>query len=78
MMFERLQQLLAEQTQLPPEQITGGARLGDLFLDSVELAEFGMLVEEEYGTLLPAELPARLDLAAMTVGELVTLLESFQ
>ena len=49
-MFETLKNLLVEELQLDPEEITLGAELtNDLGINSIELADLVMLCEDKFG-----------------------------
>jgi acyl carrier protein len=75
--FERLQQLLARDFDLPVEKLQRDARLEDLEIDSLRLIEIVFSVEETFKITVPAdqnELKTRLQ----TFGDLVDYIESLQ
>ncbi|MGV3723365.1 MAG: acyl carrier protein [Actinomycetota bacterium] len=74
-MFEKIRRLLAEACRVDPETITRETRIGELPIDSLELVEFSLAVEEEVSLDVPDSAVETQDLERMTVGELVELLE---
>lgn len=70
MVAEKVKEMLAEKLGMSAEEITEDAKFADLGLDSLDLAEMVMNVEEAFGVSLEVE--AGMD----TVGALVEKLET--
>lgn len=69
--FERIREILAGRQAIPVEDIGMDTRLNeDLDVDSLDLVELSMLVEEEYGIEIFDEQIGALD----TVGDVVRLI----
>ena len=72
-MFETLKNVLVEELQLDPEEITPDAELAnDLGINSIELADLVLLCEEKFDIEIDDETLHKL----VTVGDVVTYLES--
>jgi acyl carrier protein len=76
-MFDKIRRLLAEACRIDPETITREARIRDLVIDSLELIEFSLALEEELSLDVPDALAEAWNLEEMTVGELVDLFERY-
>lgn len=74
-MFEKIRRLLADACRIDAETITRETRIGDLLIDSLELVEFSLALEEELSLDVPDSVAEAWDLEKMTVGELVDLCE---
>ena len=72
MVFEKVQEMLAEKLGIPAEEITAESEFSALGLDSLDFAEMLMNVEEEFGVSVEA------DASIKTVGALVEKLEALQ
>ena len=72
MVFEKVQEMLAEKLGVPAEEITAESEFSALGLDSLDFAEMLMNVEEELGISVEA------DASIKTVGALVEKLEALQ
>lgn len=72
MVFEKVQEMLAEKLGVPAEEITAESEFSALGLDSLDFAEMLMNVEEEFGVSVEA------DASIKTVGALVEKLEALQ
>jgi len=71
-MLNKIREILVEQLNLKPEEITENASFkDDLGVDSLDLFELVMSLEEEYGFEIPAEDMADLN----TVGDVIRYLE---
>lgn len=71
-MLEKIRMILSEQLNLDPEEITEESSFkDDLGVDSLDLFEMVMGLEDEYGFEIPAEELANLK----TVGEVISYLE---
>ena len=71
-MLEKIREILVEQLNLKPEEIVETASFkDDLGVDSLDLFELVMSLEEEYGFEIPAEDMADLN----TVGDVIRYLE---
>ena len=71
-MLEKIREILVEQLNLKPEEIIETASFkDDLGVDSLDLFELVMSLEEEYGFEIPAEDMADLN----TVGDVIRYLE---
>lgn len=72
-MFEKLKELLVEELQINPDDITTEAELaGDLGINSIELADLVMMCEEKFGIEIAEEDSNKF----LTVGDMVAYLES--
>ena len=72
-MFETLKNLLVEELQLDPEEITLGAELtNDLGINSIELADLVMLCEDKFGLEINDDDIYKF----VTVGDVVDYLEA--
>ena len=70
-MLEKIREILVEQLDLDPDEIIESASFrDDLGVDSLDLYELLMSIEEEYGFEVPAEDMAGLE----TVGDVVNYL----
>ncbi|MBR6406871.1 MAG: acyl carrier protein [Lachnospiraceae bacterium] len=70
-MLEKIREILVEQLDLDPDEIVESASFrDDLGVDSLDLYELLMSIEEEYGFEVPAEDMAELE----TVGDVVNYL----
>ena len=72
MVFEKVQEMLAEKLGIPAEEITAESEFSALGLDSLDFAEMLMNVEEEFGVSMEA------DASVKTVGALVEKLEALK
>ena len=72
MVFEKVQEMLAEKLGIPAEEITAESEFSALGLDSLDFAEMLMNVEDEFGVSVEA------DASIKTVGALVEKLEALQ
>ena len=72
-MLEKVKELLVEEMQLDPSEITMDAELsGDLNINSIELADLVMICEEQFDLCIDDE-----DLHSfITVGDVVNYLET--
>ena len=71
-MFEEVCQILADQLNLDPAQITPDQKIkDDLGADSLDMLQLLMTLEEEKGIVIPDEVLPTLK----TVGEIVAYLE---
>ncbi len=74
MVFEKLQQLLAEEFSIEPEEITMETNfMDDLDADSLDLVEMMMALEDEFGIDPITEEEAA---TLKTVGDVVELINS--
>ena len=72
-MFEKLKELLVEELQINPDEITAEAELSnDLGINSIELADLVMMCEEKFGIEIAEEDSNKV----LTVGDMVAYLES--
>ena len=72
-MFEEIRRSIAEQLNIPEENITMETRfIEDLKADSLDLVELVMDLEDKYGIEIPDEQLAEIK----TVGEIVNFIES--
>jgi acyl carrier protein len=71
-MFEKVKALLVGKFGVPAEQISEDATFEELDLDSLDLVEFAMAAQDEFGAKVTDEEAETL----RTVGEAVTLLSS--
>ena len=69
MVAEKVKAMLAEKLDMPVGEITEESKFSDLGLDSLDIAEMLMNLEEEFGVTLEA------DATMTTVGALVARLE---
>ena len=75
MLFEKVQQALAQQFELDPETITMDTNLiDDIGADSLDVVELIMSLEDEFGIAISDEDAAQL----YTVGRIVDYLEKLQ
>ena len=74
-MFEKIREMIAENLNIEKDTITEGASFKeDLGVDSLDLFELVMALEEEFGVEIPTE-----DLEELTtVGAVVKYVESHQ
>ena len=74
-MFENVKQFLVEELRVNPDDVKPGAELvGDLGINSLELAELVLACEEKFNVVIDDE-----DLHHFTtVGDIVTYLENNQ
>ena len=71
-MLEKVKELLVEELQINPDDITMDAELSkDLNINSIELADLIMLCEEKFGIEINED-----DTKFTTVGDVVNYLES--
>ena len=72
-MFEKLKELLVEELQINPDEITPEAELAnDLGINSIELADLVMMCEEKFGIEIADD-----DVTTfLTVGDVVEYLEN--
>jgi len=69
MIFEKLQELIAEQFSVSPESITMETSfVDDLNADSLDIVELSMMIEEEFGV---AEEDEEALVKLVTVGDVV-------
>ena len=52
MYFEKIAELISEKIDCPVEEITGETKFSDLGIDSLDLAELAMNLEDEYSITL--------------------------
>ena len=72
-MFEKLKELLVEELQINPDEITAEAELSnDLGINSIELADLVMMCEDKFGIEIAEEDSNKF----LTVGDIVAYLES--
>ncbi|MBR6727405.1 MAG: acyl carrier protein [Clostridia bacterium] len=72
-MFEKVKDLLVEELQINPDDITMGAELSkDLNINSIELADLVMLCEEKFNIEISEDQAGEF----VTVGDVVDYLES--
>lgn len=69
--FERLVQILEQRYRIPPERVRLDARLAELGVDSLGMAEMLFFLEDEFKIALPREPPA-----LVTVGDALRCVES--
>ncbi len=75
MLFEKVQQALAQQFELDPETITMDTNLiDDIGADSLDVVELIMSLEDEFGITISDDAAAQL----YTVGRIVDYLENLQ
>lgn len=75
MIFEKVQEILSEQLDVPAESITADTNLvDDLGADSLDVVELIMSVEDEFGISISDEDAANLP----TVGKIVEYIERQQ
>ena len=73
--FAKVAELAAEQAGVDPSSITPATHfVNDLHFDSLDVVEFSMSVEDEFGVSIPDDQIDKLQ----TVGDLIELLESLQ
>ena len=74
-MFETLRDLLAEELQLDPAEITMESELtNDLGINSIELADLVMICEEKFGITIEDDEIRKFT----TVGDVVAYLETLE
>ena len=74
-MFEKIRDLIVEEVGVDEEQVTMDASLkNDLNIDSLDLFEMVMTLEEEFDVEIPSEDLENID----TVGDLIQYIESHQ
>ncbi|MBQ8341937.1 MAG: acyl carrier protein, partial [Clostridia bacterium] len=72
-MFEKVKDLLVEELQINPDDVTLDAELSkDLNINSIELADLVMLCEEKFNIEIPEEQAGDF----VTVGDVVNYLET--
>ena len=72
-MFETLKNILVEELQLDPEEITPESELAnDLGINSIELADLVMMCEEKFGIEISEDDSNKF----LTVGDVVKYLET--
>lgn len=71
-MLEKIIAYLAEQADFDPETLSGDTTFESLDLDSLDLVEMLVELEEETGVELPEEETKQLE----TIGDLAALIES--
>ncbi|MBR5714851.1 MAG: acyl carrier protein [Clostridia bacterium] len=72
-MFEEIRSAIAEQLNIPAENITMDSRfIEDLKADSLDLVELVMDLEDKYGVEIPDEQLAEVK----TVGQIVEIVEN--
>ncbi len=72
MVLDEVKEMLAEKLEIPAEEITEESSFSDLGLDSLDMAEMMMDVENVFGVTMEA------DPSISTVGALVEKLESLK
>lgn len=72
MVFEKVAKILAERVDCDVSEITRETAFADLGIDSLDVTELAMDMEDEFGIEL------ELDASITTVGALVDLIESKQ
>jgi acyl carrier protein len=70
-LFDRVSTVLVDTFRVPPEQLTPATTLTELDLDSLDLVEFAMVVEEQLGVKITDTEAEGLG----TLAEVVSLLE---
>lgn len=74
-MFEKIRDLIVEEVGVDEEQVTMDASFkNDLNIDSLDLFEMVMTLEEEFDVEIPSEDLENID----TVGDLIRYIESHQ
>lgn len=74
-MFEKIRDLIVEEVGVDEEQVTMDASFkNDLNIDSLDLFEMVMTLEEEFDVEIPSEDLENID----TVGDLINYIESHQ
>ncbi|MFA5562131.1 MAG: acyl carrier protein [Eubacteriales bacterium] len=71
MIFNKIKEMLAEKLGCAPESITEASEFSELGLDSLDLAEMAMNVEEALGVSI--ELDASIDTVGALVGKIKAL-----
>ena len=75
MIFEKVRDILAEQLDIDPEEITLDSRMQeDLEADSLDVVDLVMSIEDEFSVEIPDELVETIK----TVGDLVDFIENNQ
>ena len=72
MVLEKVAQILAERVDCAASEITRETAIADLGIDSLDVTELAMDVEDEFGIEL------ELDASVTTVGALVDMIEAKQ
>ena len=73
-MLERVIRIIAEYSDVPPEEINENTNIrADLGLNSLELVNMAVAIEDEFD----AEIPDREALGLETVADIVALLERY-
>ena len=70
MVFEKVVKMLADYKEIDPAEITSATTLTELKLDSLDVVQIVMDLEEEFGVTLDT------DKQAATVDELVKMIEA--
>jgi acyl carrier protein len=70
--LDRVRTLLQERLGVPPEDVTADATFEQLDLDSLDLVEFALGAEDEFGVRISDEEAEDLQ----TIGEAIALLEA--
>ena len=74
-MFEKIRDLIVEEVGVDEEQVTMDASFkNDLNIDSLDLVEMVMTLEEEFDVEIPSEDLENID----TVGDLINYIENHQ
>ncbi len=66
-MFEKIVRILADQKNINPDSVTSESKFEDLGFDSLDMIEFAMALESEFGITLDSS-------QLSTVGELADLI----
>lgn len=66
--YDRVKELLTDKFGVPPEDVRPEATFEDLDLDSLDLVEFALAVEEELGVRISDDEAAELETLSDTVG----------
>jgi acyl carrier protein len=69
-MYEQLKAILTSKFKVPSEQLVSGANFADLGLDSLDLVELSLVIEQEMGARISDDELAEVDGLA-TVAELI-------
>ena len=73
-MLERLKKLICQYANIAPEEITGETNIrSDLGLNSLELVNLAVAIEDEFDV----EIPDRAVAGIETVGDVIALLEEY-
>ena len=74
-MFEKIREMIAENLNIDMDTITEGASFKeDLGVDSLDLFELGMTIEDQLGVEIPSEAFAQMQ----TIGDVAAYVESHQ